>query len=586
MSLTTLVGLSLVLSSVPLALASFCGPASVPFSFEALPSGQPVLGCARPTCFGWSTEGSPAGPPATFYRVNKKPDGYFRKTTDAHKPKAVSTKEVENFHPQTAQCAATFESEQCPSESQWVGGIGPLVNISGLPLAVQCCEYEPLRLSQDRGVAVVNPGQIVIGGEVINGERQYAFDYISDIVKHTKADGSVSYDVSVRRLPCLPYPPEFSINVDESVNDEIVKRFVKVEKSAKQKNAVAFQAPIQIADNQIGQGQLNQLSQLGNVRLEEIGHSDRVVEVTERVPIQTQNRVVSERVVLQPAGERVEEIQGPFVAENDAVVEEVSALEGFELPAGQVPQGIVNPAPVGQAPAVGYYPAAGYPVGGGGGGGGGSLFCFTADTKVRLGGGEEKRMDELTVGDWVLSANRSMMVYSPVESWVHRLPEENAHFHRIELDNGSVLKITSKHFIYKTECSALHVPVEFEEVSQQPVFAEKVEEGDCLYVVSSHGNFFEQRRVVSVSVVEERGIYAPMTSNGDIVVNDVLASCYNVVNNKFMQEGFFQGVKSWPSMRWFFGSKDEEATQTDLPTGITVIVDLLEHVLPKNIYAF
>lgn len=56
-------------------------------------------------------------------------------------------------------------------------------------LAVQCCEYEPLRLSQDRGVAVVNPGQIVIGGEVINGERQYAFDYISDIVKHTKADG-------------------------------------------------------------------------------------------------------------------------------------------------------------------------------------------------------------------------------------------------------------------------------------------------------------------------------------------------------------------------------------------------------------
>ena len=45
---------------------------------------------------------------------------------------------------------------------------------------------------------------------------------------------------------------------------------------------------------------------------------------------------------------------------------------------------------------------------------------------------------------------------------------------------------------------------------------------------------------MSISVVEERGIYAPMTSNGDIVVNDVLASCYNVVNNKFMQGGFFQ----------------------------------------------
>lgn len=40
---------------------------------------------------------------------------------------------------------------------------------------------------------------------------------------------------------------------------------------------------------------------------------------------------------------RVENIQGPFVPEQGAVVEEVHAVEGFELPAGQVPQGLMNP---------------------------------------------------------------------------------------------------------------------------------------------------------------------------------------------------------------------------------------------------
>jgi predicted NBD/HSP70 family sugar kinase len=47
-----------------------------------------------------------------------------------------------------------------------------------------------LRLSVDRGVAVVAPGQIVIGGEVFKDRRQYAFDYISDILKHTLPNGT------------------------------------------------------------------------------------------------------------------------------------------------------------------------------------------------------------------------------------------------------------------------------------------------------------------------------------------------------------------------------------------------------------
>ena len=54
---------------------------------------------------------------------------------------------------------------------------------------LQCCTYEKLVLAEDRGIVIVNSGQIIVGGEVMKDGRQYAFDYISDIVKHIKPDG-------------------------------------------------------------------------------------------------------------------------------------------------------------------------------------------------------------------------------------------------------------------------------------------------------------------------------------------------------------------------------------------------------------
>lgn len=57
-------------------------------------------------------------------------------------------------------------------------------------MGLKCCRYDSLRLSVDRGVAVVAPGQIVIGGEVFKERRQYAFDYISDVLKHTLDNGT------------------------------------------------------------------------------------------------------------------------------------------------------------------------------------------------------------------------------------------------------------------------------------------------------------------------------------------------------------------------------------------------------------
>ncbi|VDO68551.1 unnamed protein product [Haemonchus placei] len=135
-----------------------------------MPNGQPVLGCARPQCFRWAEGGN-------------------------------------------MECQSAFESDSCDSDNEWVGGIVPLLNVSAFPIALQCCTFEPLRLTSDRGVATVNPGQVVIGGEVLNNE---AFDYISNVQKEFNSDGSVTYKVGLRRFYCPPkvdYTPEGEYNL-------------------------------------------------------------------------------------------------------------------------------------------------------------------------------------------------------------------------------------------------------------------------------------------------------------------------------------------------------------------------------------
>ncbi len=103
------------------------------------------------------------------------------------------------------KCSSTFESQKCGKPREWVGGIAASINASSMPVELMCCEYEPLKLATDRGVAVIRAGQIVLGGEVLDSggikgkkavKRQFAFDYISDVVKRLgKEDGKCVFSL-------------------------------------------------------------------------------------------------------------------------------------------------------------------------------------------------------------------------------------------------------------------------------------------------------------------------------------------------------------------------------------------------------
>ncbi|KAK6060708.1 hypothetical protein COOONC_01632 [Cooperia oncophora] len=173
--------------------ASYCGQAAIPFTFQlcneialtskhliyfvqVLHSGLPVLGCARPNCFGWNANGTRADETAQFYRINGKEDGYLRRSDQINR----SPFRNQDMVARVAKCEETYSKQGCVA-GQWIGGIAPKSLTRSSDLQVRCCWYAPLLESEDRGVAMVSNGQLVVGGEVMDGEVLDGFDYIADI---------------------------------------------------------------------------------------------------------------------------------------------------------------------------------------------------------------------------------------------------------------------------------------------------------------------------------------------------------------------------------------------------------------------
>ncbi|VDN03148.1 unnamed protein product [Thelazia callipaeda] len=217
---TLLLQVLLLVLQVQLTISSYCGEDGIPFSLQALSSGQPVLGCARPNCFGW---GHRTDKGARFYRINKRNDGFMRKAdlkkyekvkVTAHQSQlAVCFILSDDIVFLVKVCEKAYTSPSCNEYTQWVGGISPLINATTQRLLLQCCTFDKLKDSWERGVADVAPGQIVVGGEVMNGERQYAFDYIANIKK-----------IVNNNKICVPYPTKPDLQVEGNAQSFILSK--------------------------------------------------------------------------------------------------------------------------------------------------------------------------------------------------------------------------------------------------------------------------------------------------------------------------------------------------------------------------
>uniref|UniRef100_A0A914W2W2 Hint domain-containing protein n=1 Tax=Plectus sambesii TaxID=2011161 RepID=A0A914W2W2_9BILA len=226
---------------------------------------------------------------------------------------------------------------------------------------------------------------------------------------------------------------------------------------------------------------------------------------------------------------------------------------------------VLAPAPV-FAPAVAAAPVA--PVGAG------LTSCFSADSLLVTKTGQTKRMDELKIGDEILStAFGPQAVFVSVESFLHRIPHTKTQFVRIETSDGSVVKLTKQHIIFVIKGN-----------KEKFLAAQDVKVGDQL--LQRDIKAFSPILVTNLTMVDEIGAFAPMTSNGLLVVNGMVASCHSVNKMLSLQHtflGFMRRLESFFS-QWqqIFFDSDASVDNgfVDVPTGTWQLLSVLEYIIP------
>jgi len=132
-----------------------------------------------------------------------------------------------------------------------------------------------------------------------------------------------------------------------------------------------------------------------------------------------------------------------------------------------------------------------------------SSSCFPANATVQLQSGSTKRMDELAVGDKVLTKAGS---FSDVYMFSHKISATRSEFVRISTEGGRTISLTPNHYLY---------------VNGKMAVASVVKVGDSLTTGTGATD-----KVATVSTVQAAGLYNPHTMDGDIVVDDIVTSTY------------------------------------------------------------
>ena len=132
-----------------------------------------------------------------------------------------------------------------------------------------------------------------------------------------------------------------------------------------------------------------------------------------------------------------------------------------------------------------------------------SLFCFSSSTEVDVRGKGRTPISDIKIGDFVLSVNDS---YERVYSFGHYGESIAGDFVQVHVEEGVAVELTGNHLIV---------------VNGVVTCASSIKSGDLL--TKADGG---SAKVARVATVKRKGVYAPFTESGMIVVNGYVASSY------------------------------------------------------------
>jgi len=167
--------------------------------------------------------------------------------------------------------------------------------------------------------------------------------------------------------------------------------------------------------------------------------------------------------------------------------------------------------------------------------------CFGGSNMVHMRNGGRRSISDVKVGDSVLAVDEmGQLRFSQVIMQLHADPEVETKFQVIRTKTGRNLTLTPRHLIYKADS---------EIASSKPLFAMRIKKGDFVFVFDEKLGMIKDE-VVSNDIETEKGLYTPVTSHGNIIVGDILASSYAALENHSLLHLMFA------PLRWFNEAKN------------------------------
>lgn len=183
---------------------------------------------------------------------------------------------------------------------------------------------------------------------------------------------------------------------------------------------------------------------------------------------------------------------------------------------------------------------------------------------MRLEGGRRKLISEVKPGDRILTRDYSSnkLVYSEVLTFLDRDVNATRAFLRFHMANNKTVTTTPAHLLLLN--------------TGNQIFAANVQLGDILQVPNEERGVTEGSKVIRIEDVLEKGVYAPLTTSGTLVVDGVVASCYAAIDSQKLAHMSLAPLRAW---LWLM-------PKANLINGIhpyaKVLHSIAKYILPKS----
>ncbi|XP_044033209.1 sonic hedgehog protein A [Siniperca chuatsi] len=184
--------------------------------------------------------------------------------------------------------------------------------------------------------------------------------------------------------------------------------------------------------------------------------------------------------------------------------------------------------------------------------------CFPGSSTVTLQDGTKKAVKDLQTGDRVLAADGDgNPIYTDFIMFIDQDSATRRLFYVIETDSGQKITLTAAHLLFVGHNTT-------EEQRMSAIFASQVQSGQKVFVFDAERSRLEPVTVKRIYTQEHEGSFAPVTVQGTVVVDQVLASCYAVIEDHDLAHWALAPVRlaHWVSSL-LFSSQPQVSAQND-----------------------